>query len=172
MEKVVGVKFKKAGKMYYFSPGDYDVKVDDNVIVETARGLEFGTVIMGCKQVPESEIVSPLKSIIRIADEKDKKKHSDNLGKKEEALRKCQEKIDKHQLEMKLIDVEYTFDNSKVIFYFTADGRVDFRELVKDLASVFKTRIELNAEHVSQSYEDIRHMRKAHVLSQIRERHI
>lgn len=143
MEKVVGVKFKKAGKMYYFSPGDYDVKVDDNVIVETARGLEFGTVIMGCKQVPESEIVSPLKSIIRIADEKDKKKHSDNLGKKEEALRKCQEKIDKHQLEMKLIDVEYTFDNSKVIFYFTADGRVDFRELVKDLASVFHTRIEL-----------------------------
>ena len=143
MEKVVGVKFKKAVKMYYFSPGDYDVKVDDNVIVETARGLEFGTVIMGCKQVPESEIVSPLKSIIRIADEKDKKKHSDNLGKKEEALRKCQEKIDKHQLEMKLIDVEYTFDNSKVIFYFTADGRVDFRELVKDLASVFHTRIEL-----------------------------
>ena len=143
METVVGVKFKKAGKMYYFSPGDYDVKVDDNVIVETARGLEFGTVIMGCKQVPESEIVSPLKSIIRIADEKDKKKHSDNLGKKEEALRKCQEKIDKHQLEMKLIDVEYTFDNSKVIFYFTADGRVDFRELVKDLASVFHTRIEL-----------------------------
>lgn len=143
MEKVVGVKFKKAGKMYYFSPGDYDVKVDDNVIVETARGLEFGTVIMGCKQVPEGEIVSPLKSIIRIADEKDKKKHSDNLGKKEEALRKCQEKIDKHQLEMKLIDVEYTFDNSKVIFYFTADGRVDFRELVKDLASVFHTRIEL-----------------------------
>ena len=143
MEKVVGVKFKKAGKIYYFSPGDYDIKTGDNVIVETARGLEFGTVTMGCKEVSESEIVSPLKSIIRVANENDKKKHEDNISKKEEALRKCQEKIDKHELEMKLIDVEYTFDNSKVIFYFTADGRVDFRELVKDLASVFHTRIEL-----------------------------
>ena len=143
MEKVVGVKFKKAGKIYYFSPGDYDIKTGDNVIVETARGLEFGTVTMGCKEVSESEIVSPLKSIIRVSNENDKKKHEDNISKKEEALRKCQEKIDKHELEMKLIDVEYTFDNSKVIFYFTADGRVDFRELVKDLASVFHTRIEL-----------------------------
>ncbi|MBQ1352583.1 MAG: stage 0 sporulation family protein [Firmicutes bacterium] len=143
MEKVVGVKFKKAGKIYYFSPGDYDIKAGDNVIVETARGLEFGIVTMGCKEVPESEIVSPLKSIIRVANENDRKKHADNLSKKEDALRKCQEKIDKHGLEMKLIDVEYTFDNSKVIFYFTADGRVDFRELVKDLASVFHTRIEL-----------------------------
>ena len=143
MEKVVGVKFKKAGKIYYFSPGDYEINTGDNVIVETARGLEFGTVTMGCKEVSESEIVSPLKKIIRIANENDRKKHEDNLSKKEEALRKCQEKIDKHELEMKLIDVEYTFDNSKVIFYFTADGRVDFRELVKDLASVFHTRIEL-----------------------------
>ena len=143
MEKVVGVKFKKAGKIYYFSPGDYDIKTGDNVIVETARGLEFGTVTMGCKEVNESEIVSPLKSIIRVANEDDRKKHEDNLNRKEEALRKCQEKIDKHELEMKHIDVEYTFDNSKVIFYFTADGRVDFRELVKDLASVFHTRIEL-----------------------------
>lgn len=143
MINIVGVKFKEAGKLYYFSPGKLHVKVGDNVIVETARGLEFGTVALEETQVKDSEIVSPLKSIIRIASEKDKKKHQDNLAKKEEALRLCQEKVDAHGLEMKLIDVEYTFDNSKVVFYFTADGRVDFRELVKDLASVFRMRIEL-----------------------------
>ena len=131
MTNVVGVKFKDAGKLYYFSPGQLHVETGDNVIVETARGLEFGKVTMGETKVKESELVAPLKSIIRIATEKDKKKHKENLAKKEEALRLCQEKVDAHKLDMKLIDVEYTFDNSKVVFYFTADGRVDFRELVK-----------------------------------------
>ena len=143
MTTVVGVKFKEAGKLYYFSPGDNNVEVGDNVIVETARGLEFGKITLGRTEVKESELVAPLKSIIRKANEKDKKKHAENLAKKEEAMRLCQEKVDAHKLEMKLIDVEYTFDNSKVVFYFTADGRVDFRELVKDLAAVFRMRIEL-----------------------------
>lgn len=143
MITVVGVKFKDAGKLYYFSPGEIKVDVGDNVIVETARGLEFGKITMGETQVKESELVAPLKNIIRIANDKDKKKHKENLAKKEEAMRLCQEKINAHKLEMKLIDVEYTFDNSKVVFYFTADGRVDFRELVKDLAAVFRMRIEL-----------------------------
>ncbi len=143
MIKVVGVKFKEAGKLYYFSPGGISVEKGDNVIVETARGLEFGTVTMGETEIKESDVVAPLKNIIRKATEKDCKKHKQNLEKKSEALRICQEKIDAHKLEMKLIDVEYTFDNSKVVFYFTADGRVDFRELVKDLASVFRMRIEL-----------------------------
>lgn len=143
MATIVGVKFKEAGKLYYFSPGKLHVDVGDNVIVETARGLEYGKVTLGETEVRESELVAPLKSIIRIANEKDKKKHKENLAKKEEAMRLCQEKVDAHNLEMKLIDVEYTFDNSKVVFYFTADGRVDFRELVKDLASVFRMRIEL-----------------------------
>ncbi|MDO4485746.1 MAG: stage 0 sporulation family protein [Bacillota bacterium] len=143
MTTVVGVKFKDAGKLYYFSPGDNHVEVGDNVIVETARGLEFGKVTMGETKVRESELVAPLKSIIRKANEKDRKKHEENLAKKAEAMRLCQEKVDAHKLEMKLIDVEYTFDNSKVVFYFTADGRVDFRELVKDLAAVFRMRIEL-----------------------------
>lgn len=143
MIKVVGVKFKEAGKLYYFSPGDLKVSKGDNVIVETARGLEFGTVTMEETEIKESEIVAPLKNIIRTATEKDRRKHKQNLEKKAEALRICQEKIDAHKLEMKLIDVEYTFDNSKVVFYFTADGRVDFRELVKDLAAVFRMRIEL-----------------------------
>lgn len=143
MVKIVGIKFKDAGKLYYFSPGGHKVDVGDNVIVETARGLEFGKVTLAETEVKESEIVAPLKSIIRIANEKDKRKHKENLAKKEEAMRLCQEKVDAHGLEMKLIDVEYTFDNSKVVFYFTADGRVDFRELVKDLAAVFRMRIEL-----------------------------
>ncbi len=143
MVKVVGVNFKPAGKIYYFDPGNLNVKTGDHVIVETARGTEFGTVNMGEKEIPRSEIVAPLKKIIRIADERDHRRHRNNLQKKERALRLCQEKINKHKLEMKLVDVEYTFDNSKIIFYFTADGRVDFRELVKDLAGVFKMRIEL-----------------------------
>ncbi|MDR0424469.1 MAG: stage 0 sporulation family protein [Clostridiales Family XIII bacterium] len=143
MVKVVGVCFKKAGKVYFFEPGNMEFKCGDKVIVETARGMEFGTV-KGCvREVPHSEVVMPLKKVMRMATEKDKRQHSDNLKKKERALALCQEKIQKHKLEMKLIDVEYTFDNAKVIFYFTADGRIDFRELVKDLAGVFKTRIEL-----------------------------
>jgi Uncharacterized homolog of PSP1 len=143
MVKVAGVRFKKAGKIYYFDPDELQVEKGTNVIVETARGMEFGTVTSGIKEVPESEIVPPLKKIVRIADENDVVQHKENVRKKQRALELCQEKVNKHNLQMKLIDVEYTFDNSKIIFYFTADGRVDFRELVKDLAGVFKMRIEL-----------------------------
>ena len=143
MVKVAGVKFKTAGKIYYFDPEELEVQLGDSVIVETARGMEFGMVAMEITEVDESEVVTPLKRIIRIADEKDHLQHEENLKKKKRAMDLCQEKIDKHGLVMKLIDVEYTFDNSKIVFYFTADGRVDFRELVKDLAGVFKMRIEL-----------------------------
>ncbi len=143
MVKVAGVRFKKAGKIYYFDPDDLQVEKGTSVIVETARGMEFGAVTSEIKDVPESEIVPPLKKIIRIADENDVLQHKENVRKKQRALELCQEKVNKHNLQMKLIDVEYTFDNSKIIFYFTADGRVDFRELVKDLAGVFKMRIEL-----------------------------
>ena len=143
MIKVIGVRFKKAGKIYYFSPADFDIKRGQYVIVETARGIEFGECVIGIKEISEEEIVSPLKNVIRIADEKDIQKHRDNKAKEIEALDICLKKIKEHNLDMKLIDVEYTFDNNKVIFYFTADGRVDFRELVKDLATIFKTRIEL-----------------------------
>jgi cell fate regulator YaaT (PSP1 superfamily) len=143
MVTVVGIRFKKAGKIYYFSPGELKINKQDNVIVETARGVEFGTCVIGIKEVPEESIVSPLKSVIRIATEEDKAKYAENKKKEKEAFDICFEKIKKHELVMKLIDVEYTFDNNKIIFYFTADGRVDFRELVKDLAAVFRTRIEL-----------------------------
>ena len=143
MVTVIGVRFKTAGKVYYFDPGSYDLNIGDNVIVETARGTEFGEVSMANTEVEDSEIVAPLKPIIRIATKQDIIKHEENEKKKARAMELCQEKIDNRGLEMKLIDVEYTFDNSKVIFYFTADGRVDFRELVKDLAAVFRMRIEL-----------------------------
>ena len=143
MVKVAGVRFKRAGKIYYFDPDNLEVEEGTHVIVETARGMEFGTVTSGIKEVPESDIVPPLKKIVRIADENDVNQHKENVKKKQRALELCQEKVNKHNLQMKLIDVEYTFDNSKIIFYFTADGRVDFRELVKDLAGVFKMRIEL-----------------------------
>ena len=143
MVRVAGVRFKTAGKVYYFDPDNLDVKAGDDVIVETARGMEFGTLTMDITEVNESDIVAPLKKIVRIANEKDHKQHIENVKKKEKAIKLCQEKVDKHGLVMKLIDVEYTFDNSKIVFYFTADGRVDFRELVKDLAGVFKMRIEL-----------------------------
>lgn len=143
MVTVVGVRFKKAGKIYYFDPSDIEINKNDFVIVETARGIEFGQVVVGPKQVLEEDIVSPLKSVIRIATEEDENRHTENKVKEKEALEVCMEKIQKHNLDMNLVDVEYTFDNNKVIFYFTADGRVDFRELVKDLAAVFKTRIEL-----------------------------
>lgn len=143
MVKVAGVRFKTAGKVYYFNPGDLAVNAGDHVVVETARGMEFGTVTMDITEVSEEEVVAPLKQIVRIADDKDRRQHEENVKKKQRAMELCQEKIDKHGLVMKLIDVEYTFDNSKIVFYFTADGRVDFRELVKDLAGVFKMRIEL-----------------------------
>jgi cell fate regulator YaaT (PSP1 superfamily) len=141
--RIVGVKFRTAGKTYYFDPLDFDLKTGDEVIVETARGIEFGTVAFDIKDVDDSEVVQPLKPIMRKADAGDRKRNAENIAKRERALQICQEKVDARKLEMKLVDVEYTFDNSKVIFYFTADGRVDFRELVKDLAAAFKMRIEL-----------------------------
>lgn len=143
MIKVAGVRFKRAGKVYFFDPDGFEVTKGMGVIVETARGLEYGTLSEDIKEVDEKEIVAPLKKIIRIADEKDILQYRENLEKKGNDLALCQEKVDKHKLDMKLVDVEHTFDNSKIIFYFTADGRVDFRELVKDLAGVFKMRIEL-----------------------------
>lgn len=143
MTKVIGVRFRQAGKIYYFSPGKYQIKKGDRVIVETARGIEYGTVVLGVKDVKDEEINQPLKSVIRMATEEDKHTEEKNREKEKEAFQICQEKIRKHNLEMKLINAEYTFDGNKVLFYFTADGRVDFRELVKDLAAVFRTRIEL-----------------------------
>ncbi len=143
MVKVVGVRFKKAGKVYYFDPGELDISKGDCVIVETARGVEFGDVVIGPKEVCEGDLVSSLKSVIRIATEDDRAKLEENKVKEKSAFDVCVQQIEKHNLPMKLIDVEYTFDNNKVIFYFTAEGRVDFRELVRDLASVFHTRIEL-----------------------------
>ncbi|MBP3462177.1 MAG: stage 0 sporulation family protein [Tyzzerella sp.] len=143
MTKVIGVRFRQAGKIYFFSPGKLHVKQGDKVIVETARGVEFGSVVMGPKDVKDEEITQPLKSVIRIATEEDKRNEEKNREKEKEAFDICLEKIRKHELDMKLINAEYTFDGNKVLFYFTADGRIDFRELVKDLAAVFRTRIEL-----------------------------
>jgi len=143
MTKVIGVRFRTAGKIYFFDPLKLDIKKGDNVIVETARGIEFGTVVSESKEIEDDKVVQPLKPILRIATEKDKEQEAVNKVKEKDAFKICLEKIKKHNLEMKLIDAEYTFDNNKVLFYFTADGRIDFRELVKDLAAVFKTRIEL-----------------------------
>lgn len=141
--KVIGVRFRTAGKIYYFSPKEFSIKRGDHVIVETARGIEFGTVVMPPTEMEEAKVVQPLRPVIRLAAEKDIEQEASNRKKEKEAFQICMEKIKKHKLEMKLIDAEYTFDNNKVLFYFTADGRIDFRELVKDLAAVFKTRIEL-----------------------------
>ena len=143
MVKVVGVKFKELGKAYYFAPGELELKLGDAVIVETSRGLEYGTVSISVREVEESEIVSPLKEVVRVATSADKEQVQKNKKKEKEAFAICEEKIAAHKLDMKLVDVEYTFDANKILFYFTAEGRVDFRELVKDLASVFRTRIEL-----------------------------
>ncbi len=143
MVKVIGVRFRKAGKVYFFAPGKLRIEQGSHVIVETARGVEYGWVVTGPKEVKEEEVIQPLKSVIRIATEQDRRTLEKNKGKEKEAFQICQEKIQKHGLDMKLIDAEYTFDNNKVLFYFTADGRIDFRDLVKDLASVFRTRIEL-----------------------------
>lgn len=143
MVKVIGVRFRQAGKVYYFDPLDMDVKRTDHVIVETARGIEYGEVVLGIHEVEEDKVVLPLKPVIRVATPEDDEVEKQNRVKEKDAYKICLEKIKKHNLEMKLIDAEYTFDNNKVLFYFTADGRIDFRELVKDLASVFRTRIEL-----------------------------
>ena len=143
MVKVVGVRFRNAGKVYYFDPKGYKINAGDHVIVETARGIEYGTVIGGIRQVEDDKVIQPLKAVIRVATPEDDARAQKNRSKEKDAMRICQEKIRKHNLDMKLIDAEYTFDNNKVLFYFTADGRIDFRDLVKDLAAVFKMRIEL-----------------------------
>ena len=143
MVKIIGVRFRNVGKIYYFNPKNFQIKTGDAVIVETARGVEFGRVVLGPKEVENSKVVQPLKDVIRVATKKDQEKEENNRKKEKEAYEICLKKIQKHDLDMKLIDAEYTFDNNKVLFYFTADGRIDFRELVKDLAAVFKTRIEL-----------------------------
>lgn len=143
MIKVIGVRFRTAGKIYYFDPGKLTIKRNDHVIVETARGIEYGTVVCDPKEVEDDKVIQPLKAVLRVATQKDDEQEAANKLKEKEAYKICLEKIRKHDLQMKLIDAEYTFDNNKVLFYFTADGRIDFRELVKDLASVFKTRIEL-----------------------------
>lgn len=143
MTKVVGVRFRNAGKVYYFDPAKLNIEAGDHVIVETARGVEMGNVILSPREVEDDKVVSPLKTVIRIATEEDEKIVEKNREKEKEAFQICLEKIEKHGLEMKLVEAEYTFDNNKLLFYFTADGRIDFRELVKDLAAVFRTRIEL-----------------------------
>ena len=143
MVKVVGIRFRNAGKIYYFGPGNLELKAGMHAIVETARGVEIGTVITGPREVSEESVIQPLKPVIRIATEADERQAEKNREKEKEAYRICLEKIAKHNLDMKLVEAEYTFDNNKLLFYFTADGRIDFRELVKDLAAVFRTRIEL-----------------------------
>ena len=143
MIKVVGVRFRNVGKIYYFSPKNFHIEADDHVIVETARGIEYGKVVLAPREVEDDKVVQPLKEVIRIATPKDDEKEEQNRKKEKEAYKICLKKIKEHGLAMKLIDTEYTFDNNKVFFYFTADGRIDFRQLVKDLASIFKTRIEL-----------------------------
>jgi len=143
MAEVIGVKFKENGKSYYFNPKDFNIKENDNVIVETVRGLEFGNVVFADREINEEELSTPLKDVVRVATKADVEKHEANIEKAKEAIGLCEEKVKKHKLDMKLIDAEYTFDNSKIIFYFSAEGRIDFRELVKDLATIFRTRIEL-----------------------------
>ncbi len=143
MIKVVGVRFRRAGKIYYFAPGKQKIEKGMHVIVETARGVEYGTVLIAPREVKEESVIQPLKPVIRVATAEDDKTEEKNKAKEKEAFRICLEKIAKHKLEMKLVEAEYTFDNNKLLFYFTADGRIDFRELVKDLAAVFRTRIEL-----------------------------
>lgn len=143
MPKIIGVRFKPVGKIYYFSPLDFDISVDDNVIVETSRGIEFGTVVSPAREINDDEVVKPLKEVIRIATPEDIAIQQDNKRKEKDALIQCEKKINEHGLKMNLVDAEYTFDQSKLLFYFTADGRIDFRNLVKDLAVIFRTRIEL-----------------------------
>ncbi len=143
MVKVTGIRFKSMGKIYYFDPGDFKLENGMHAVVETSRGIEYGLVVIASKEVSEDKIVSPLKKVIRIATEEDDRTVANNKKKEAEAMDVCRQKIEKHNLDMKLIDVEYTFDHNKILFYFTAEGRIDFRELVRDLAAVFKTRIEL-----------------------------
>ena len=155
MIKIVGVRFKNAGKIYYFDPVDFEIEKNIDVVVETARGLEYGKIVVGPKEIEEEKLISPLKPIIRIATEEDKAIYRENKEKAKETFEICQQKIKEHGLTMFLIDCEYTFDRNKLIFYFTAEGRIDFRELVKDLASIFKTRIELRQIGVRDKAREI-----------------
>ena len=155
MIKIVGVRFKNAGKIYYFDPVDFEIEKNIDVVVETARGLEYGKIVVGPKEIEEEKLISPLKPIIRIATEEDKAIYRENKEKAKETFEICQQKIKEHGLTMFLIDCEYTFDRNKLIFYFTAEGRIDFRELVKDLASIFKTRIELRQMGVRDEAKSI-----------------
>lgn len=143
MKNIIGVRFKKPGKIYFFDPGDLKISKGDSVIVETAMGQEYGEVMIPNREIPEEKVVSPLKKVIRVATYKDKKHYEENKRNEKEAFKICSRKIKEHKLDMNLTDVEYNFDNSKIIFYFTAEGRIDFRDLVKDLAAIYKTRIEL-----------------------------
>ena len=208
MTTVISVKFRGGSRLYYFSPGELEVNAGDGVIVETARGTEYGDVMVGIHDVPDDQVIQPLKEVIRVATDRDREMRDSYRAKEKDAYATCMERIQAHGLDMKLVDVEYTFNGSKIVFYFTADGRVDFRELVKDLASVFKTRIELRQIGVRdeakmlgrpgqlrqarllqavparlparihkdgqgtgpfpQPHQDIRHLRQAHVLPEIR----
>ena len=174
MPEIIGVKFRTVGKVYYFAPNDIAFEVGDGAIVETARGLEYGDVVTANKEVPQSEIVGTLKPVVRKANAKDKEKHLKNEKRKAECMVKAREKIEERKLDMKLKDVEFTFDGSKIIFYFSSESRVDFRELVKDLASIsqgFRARVDKNGENsgaFAQSRKNQRSLRQAHVLSQIR----
>ena len=155
MTKIIGVRFRRAGKVYYFDPAGLDIKAGSHVIVETARGIEYGKVIIGTKEVTDEELIQPLKPVIRVATPQDDETEKNNKEKERKAFEICKKKISEHGLVMKLIDAEYTFDNNKVLFYFTADGRIDFRELVKDLAAIFKTRIELRQIGVRDETKDL-----------------
>ena len=183
MTTVISVKFRAGSRLYYFSPGEFEINAGDGVIVETARGTEYGDVMVGIHDVPDDQVIQPLKEVIRVATDRDREMRDSYRAKEKDAYATCMERIQAHGLDMKLVDVEYTFNGSKIVFYFTADGRVDFRELVKDLASVFKTRIELRQIGVRdeakmlgglgtgpfpQPHQDIRHLRQAHVLPEIR----
>ena len=161
MANIIGVRFKKAGKIYFFDPDGKQVVAGEHVIVETSMGMEYGEVVIANRQLPQEKIVAPLKKIIRVATGKDKKQNEENKQKEKEALKICEEKVKEHKLDMTLIDVEYKFDRSKLLFFFTADGRIDFRDLVKDLAAIFKTRIELRQVGVRDEVKRLR--RKWHV---------
>lgn len=159
MANIIGVRFKKPGKIYFFDPNGNTIEKGNFVIVETSMGKEFGEVVISNRNIPDEKLEKPLKKIIRIATNKDKKHHEENKKKEQEALKKCEEKIKEHKLDMTLTDVEYKFDRSKLLFFFTADGRVDFRDLVKDLAAIFKTRIELRQIGVRDEVKRLRRKR-------------
>ena len=156
MANIIGVRFKKPGKIYFFDPDGKRVEKGSYVVVETSMGKEFGEVAIANRTIPDEKLEKPLKKIIRVATGKDKKQHEENKQKEKEALRICEEKVKEHKLDMTLIDVEYKFDRSKLLFFFTADGRIDFRDLVKDLAAIFKTRIELRQVGVRDEVKRLR----------------